>query len=51
MSYARATVGPDHLSGAPCIRNLRIPVAAIRSWGHVLCGRGRTGAWASTRCL
>lgn len=29
MSYARVTVRPDHLGGVPCIRGLRIPVAAI----------------------
>lgn len=29
MSYARVTVRPDHLGGVPCIRGLRISVAAI----------------------
>lgn len=29
MSYARVTVRPDHLGGVPCIRGLRIPVAAL----------------------
>lgn len=29
MSYTRVTVRPDQMDGAPCIRSLRIPVAAI----------------------
>jgi uncharacterized protein (DUF433 family) len=29
MSYARITARPDQLDGIPCIRNLRIPVAAV----------------------
>jgi uncharacterized protein (DUF433 family) len=29
MSYVRVTVRPDQLGGVPCIRGLRIPVAAI----------------------
>jgi uncharacterized protein (DUF433 family) len=29
MSYARITTCPDQLDGIPCIRNLRIPVAAV----------------------
>jgi uncharacterized protein (DUF433 family) len=29
MSYTRITVQLDQMGGAPCIRSLRIPVAAI----------------------
>lgn len=29
MSYARITVRPNQLSGTPCIRSLRIPVATV----------------------
>lgn len=29
MGYARITARPDQLDGIPCIRNLRIPVAAV----------------------
>jgi len=29
MSYARITARPDQLDGMPCIRSLRIPVAAV----------------------
>jgi uncharacterized protein (DUF433 family) len=28
-SYARITVQPEQLDGVPCIRSLRIPVAAV----------------------
>ncbi|MCD4790292.1 MAG: DUF433 domain-containing protein [Bacteroidales bacterium] len=27
--YDRITINPDQMSGEPCIRNLRIPVATI----------------------
>ena len=29
MSFTRITVRPDQMSGVPCIRGLRIPVAAV----------------------
>jgi len=29
MKFARITVNPRQMSGAPCIRGLRIPVATI----------------------
>jgi uncharacterized protein (DUF433 family) len=29
MSFMRITVRPDQLSGTPCIRGLRIPVATV----------------------
>lgn len=29
MSFMRITVRPDQLSGTPCIRDLRIPVATV----------------------
>ncbi len=29
MTYARITVDPNKMSGLPCIRGLRIPVATI----------------------
>jgi uncharacterized protein (DUF433 family) len=29
MSFARITVSPDQMGGAPCIRGLRIPVATV----------------------
>lgn len=29
MRYQRITVNPDQMGGVPCIRGLRIPVAAI----------------------
>ena len=29
MEYRRITVDPERMGGAPCIRNLRIPVATV----------------------
>jgi uncharacterized protein (DUF433 family) len=29
MKFTRITVNPNQMSGVPCIRNLRIPVASI----------------------
>ncbi|MGC8492506.1 MAG: DUF433 domain-containing protein [Syntrophobacteraceae bacterium] len=29
MKYTRITVSPDQMGGVPCLRGLRIPVAAI----------------------
>lgn len=29
MAFARITVRPDQMGGAPCIRGLRIPVATV----------------------
>jgi uncharacterized protein (DUF433 family) len=29
MSFTRITVRPDQMGGAPCVRDLRIPVAAV----------------------
>lgn len=29
MTFARITVRPDQMSGVPCIRGLRIPVATV----------------------
>jgi len=29
MKFARITVNPHHMGGAPCIRGLRIPVATV----------------------
>lgn len=29
MSFTRITVRPDQMGGVPCVRGLRIPVAAV----------------------
>jgi uncharacterized protein (DUF433 family) len=29
MTFARITVSPDQMGGAPCIRGVRIPVATV----------------------
>ena len=29
MQFTRITVNPNQMSGVPCLRNLRIPVASI----------------------
>lgn len=29
MKYARITIDPQQMSGVPCIRHLRIPVATV----------------------
>lgn len=29
MSFARITVSPDQMGGAPCVRGLRVPVATV----------------------
>ena len=29
MTFTRITVNPDQMGGTPCIRGLRIPVAAV----------------------
>jgi uncharacterized protein (DUF433 family) len=29
MKFTRITVNPNQMSGVPCLRNLRIPVASI----------------------
>lgn len=29
MTFERITINADHMGGAPCIRGLRIPVAAV----------------------
>lgn len=29
MKFARVTIEPDKMGGAPCIRGLRIPVATV----------------------
>ena len=39
MTYDRITVNPDQMSGIPCVRDLRIPVATVIS----MIAEGMTG--------
>ena len=40
MGFERITVNPEQMGGAPCIRNVRIPVATVV--GLVAQGMGET---------
>ena len=49
MSFARTTVRPDQMGGVPCVRGLRIPVAAVV--GMIADGMSETDIVAAYRDL